>query len=82
METERPEHAESPQTALARIVELETLYTHLQRTLGELDQVVLAQQRQIDTLSQRIASLAGDLNRLAGSEPEVRKPEDERPPHY
>jgi uncharacterized coiled-coil protein SlyX len=82
MERERPERADSLQPALARIVELETLYTHLQRTLGELDQVVLAQQRQIETLSQRIASLAGDLNRLAGSEPEVRKPEDERPPHY
>jgi uncharacterized coiled-coil protein SlyX len=77
-----PEPAEGLQPALARIVELETLYTHLQRTLGELDQAVLDQQRQIDTLSKRINSLAGDLNRLAGSEPEVRKPEDERPPHY
>ncbi len=77
-----PEPAESLQPTLARIVELETLYTHLQRTLGELDQVVLAQQRQIETLSNRVASLAGDLDRLSGSEPEVRKPEDERPPHY
>ena len=77
-----PDPVEGLQSALARIVELETLYTHLQRTLGELDQVILAQQRQIETLSQRITSLAGDLNRLAGSEPEVRKPEDERPPHY
>ena len=77
-----PESAESLQPTLARIVELETLYTHLQRTLGELDQVVLAQQRQIEALSNRVASLAGDLNRLSGSEPEVRKPEDERPPHY
>ena len=76
------EPAESLQPALARIVELETLYTHLQRTLGELDQVVLAQQRQIEALSNRVASLAGDLHRLSGSEPEVRKPEDERPPHY
>jgi uncharacterized coiled-coil protein SlyX len=77
-----PEPAENLQPALARIVELETLYTHLQRTLGELDEVVLDQQRQIETLSKRVASLASDLNRLAGSEPEVRKPEDERPPHY
>jgi uncharacterized coiled-coil protein SlyX len=77
-----PEPTENLQPALARIVELETLYTHLQRTLGELDQAVLDQQRQIDTLSKRVSLLAGDLNRLAGSEPEVRKPEDERPPHY
>ncbi len=77
-----PEPAENLRPELARIVELETLYTHLQRTLGELDQAVLDQQRQIDTLSKRVSSLAGDLNRLAGSEPEVRKPEDERPPHY
>ena len=77
-----PEPAESLQLALARIVELETLYTHLQRTLGELDQAVLDQQRQIEMLSKRVSSLAGDLNRLAGSEPEVRRPEEERPPHY
>jgi uncharacterized coiled-coil protein SlyX len=76
------ESAENLQLALARIVELETLYTHLQRTLGELDQAVLDQQRQIEMLSKRVSSLAGDLNRLAGSEPEVRRPEEERPPHY
>jgi uncharacterized coiled-coil protein SlyX len=75
-------HAKDLQQALARIVELETLYTHLQRTLGDLDQAVLDQQRQIEVMSKRIHTLAGDFDRMAGSEPEVRKPEDERPPHY
>jgi uncharacterized coiled-coil protein SlyX len=65
-----------------RVVELETLYMHLQRTLGDLDQAVVAQQRQIDALEQRIAALTSELNSLSGSVVEERKPEDERPPHY
>lgn len=65
-----------------RVVQLETLFMHLQRTLGELDQVVLAQQKQIEALAQKIGGLKGDLNTLSGSIPDERKPEDEKPPHY
>lgn len=65
-----------------RVVELETLYMHLQRTLGDLDQAVLAQQRQIDALEQRVAALTSELIALSGPVVEARKLEDERPPHY
>ena len=66
----------------SRIDELETLFTHLQRTLGDLDQVVLAQQKQIESLERTIAALGTELGALAGSPSEERKPEDEKPPHY
>jgi uncharacterized coiled-coil protein SlyX len=66
----------------ARLVELETLFMHLQRTVGELDQVILAQQKQIEALEQKVAGLEGDLNSLSGSVADERKPEDEKPPHY
>jgi SlyX protein len=66
----------------ARVVELETLLTHQQRTLAELDQVVLAQQKQIDALERRMESLAAELHVPGGSAVEERKPEDEKPPHY
>jgi len=67
---------------LARVVELETLFTHLQRTLGELDAVVLAQQKQIEAIEHRIGGLAADLGTLTDSIVEQRTPEDEKPPHY
>jgi uncharacterized coiled-coil protein SlyX len=64
-----------------RVTELEMLCTHLQRTLGELDQVVLAQQRQIDGLARNFERLAAGLDTLAAPQPPL-KPEDEKPPHY
>ena len=76
-------NAASPHDALAsRVVELETLVTHLQRTLGELDQVVLAQQKQIETLTRQLAALRGQFAALVDPPEPPRNPEDERPPHY
>ena len=66
----------------ARVVDLETLLTHLQRTLGDLDQVILAQQRQLEGLERKVAALSSDLNQFSSSAREERKPEDEKPPHY
>jgi len=74
--------ADSESRLQARVVELETLYAHLERTLGDLDQAVLAQQRQIDALEKKAAALESDLNGLSGSPAPERKPEDEKPPHY
>lgn len=66
----------------ARVVELETLYAHLERTLGDLDQAVLAQQRRIDALEKKAAAIESDLNGLSDSLTPERKPEEEKPPHY
>ena len=65
-----------------RVVALETLLTHLQRTVGELDQVVLAQQKRIETLERSIGALRAELSSLAGAAQQTSKPEDEKPPHY
>ena len=66
----------------ARVVEMEVLFTHLQRTLGELDQVVLRQQKQIEALERTAKNLGESLGQLSAGPPEERKPEDEKPPHY
>jgi uncharacterized coiled-coil protein SlyX len=63
-------------------VELEMLFTHLQRTIADLDQVVLAQQKQIEALERTIGSLRGDFDRLATATHTARTPEEEKPPHY
>ncbi len=74
--------SESIDRLTARVVELETLVTHLQRTLGELDEVVLEQQKHLDLQERKIVALALQLESFVGSMREERKPEEERPPHY
>lgn len=66
----------------ARVADLEALFTHLQRTVGELDQVVLTQQRQIDHLERRLVALGSEVTTISGALADERKPEDEKPPHY
>jgi len=55
---------------------------YLQRTLGELDQVVLAQQKRIEGLEREIARLKSGLDAVSGSIADVRDPAEEKPPHY
>ena len=54
---------------------------HLERTVQELDGVVLDQQKRIESLERKLESLTGALHSLRAPEQE-RKPEDEKPPHY
>jgi uncharacterized coiled-coil protein SlyX len=76
-------NAQPPENRLhERLIELEMLFTHLQRTLADLDQVVLSQQKQIEALERTIGSLHGDFDRLASSTHTPRTPEEEKPPHY
>jgi SlyX protein len=57
-----------------RLVDLEIRYTHLERQLNELNQVVFEQQRAIDTLVEQLRSLRA---RADGEEKQ-----HEKPPHY
>jgi SlyX protein len=74
--------ADSSLSQAARLTELETRYTHLQRTLEELDRVVISQARQIEQLERKAALLAGQLTALVERTPEERSLEDDKPPHY
>lgn len=58
-----------------RLVELETRYTHLERHLDELGQVVFEQQKTIDRLTKELALLSQRLSGVDGAP-------GERPPHY
>jgi uncharacterized coiled-coil protein SlyX len=59
-----------------RLVTLEIRYTHLERQVDELSQVVFAQQQVIDRLTKELALLR---SRASGVEA---GPGPERPPHY
>jgi uncharacterized coiled-coil protein SlyX len=60
----------------SRLVDLEVRYTHLERQVAELSDVVFAQQRAIDSLLRQLSSTKADIAQL--SDP----PANEKPPHY
>lgn len=64
-----------------RLIEIEIQFMHITRTMESLDQVILALGRRMDVLERENARLRS-LVELAREVPEVRRPEDEKPPHY
>lgn len=71
-----------PTALAARLTAVEELVTHLQRTVEDIHDVVLAQQKQIDACDSRLKRLERDVQTVSRSMPEDRDPEQERPPHY
>ncbi|MGE3609577.1 MAG: SlyX family protein [Bacteriovoracaceae bacterium] len=64
-----------------RIIELEIRFSHQDQFLKDLNEVVVAQQLQIEQLENAIIDLKRSINSEAGAK-EVRNLSDERPPHY
>ena len=59
-----------------RVVDLEIRYSHLERQLAQLNEVVFEQQKTITQLEQQLLSLRA---RVTGLDEPM---ENERPPHY
>jgi SlyX protein len=59
-----------------RLVALEIRYTHLERLVEELSQVIFAQQKAIDRLSKEVTALRRTQSGVKAG------PGDEPPPHY
>ncbi|HVV49428.1 MAG TPA: SlyX family protein [Polyangia bacterium] len=60
----------------SRLTDLEIRYTHLERQVAELSEVVFAQQRTIDGLLRQLTATAAEIAQL--SAPVT----NEKPPHY
>lgn len=71
-----------PDALADRTTRLEELFLHLQRTVQDLDQVVLQIHNRLVTLEASLARLAKRTDLLSESVDRDRSPEDERPPHY
>ena len=54
----------------------------VERTIHDLNAVVLSQQNQIDAFERRFKSLASEMNGLIDKTRETRTLEDDKPPHY
>jgi len=65
-----------------RLVRLETVVTHLEQTIQDLNQVVIVQAKQFDAIHRRLEALTHQMSQVRESTAETRKPEDEKPPHY
>lgn len=65
----------------ARLVELEVRFTHQDRALSDLSDVVYRQQQVIEQLERRVKSLEKRITEADEPAPE-RDPSDEVPPHY
>jgi uncharacterized coiled-coil protein SlyX len=64
-----------------RTAEVEFLMTHLQRDLEALSQVVLEQRTEIERLRTMLNRFEHRIGNLE-TDPEVRDPGQERPPHW
>jgi SlyX protein len=60
---------------------LELKLAFLERANAELSDVVYRQHKELEALREGFRALAEKLDSRQNSEP-VRRPEDERPPHY
>lgn len=59
-----------------RLVDLEVRYTHLERQVAELNQVVFEQQKAIDALQRQLIAVNARVDQQGGPTP------NDRPPHY
>lgn len=55
---------------------------HTQKTLSDLNQVIIDQGRQIDQLRRELKQLASDFRQVQDSNRPTRSAQDEIPPHY
>lgn len=69
-----PEHPSDD----ARLVQIESLLMHLQRDVEQLSKALIEQQAELELIKRSLSRVAAAMD----SEPEVRDPALERPPHY
>jgi SlyX protein len=61
-----------------RFVKLETKLAYQEKTIADLNDVVVVQDRQIDKLERRVAALEQQIAPFLGQEETIQ----EKPPHY
>ena len=65
-----------------RLTDVECILMHAQKTLSELNQVIIDQGRQIDQLRRELKQLASDFRQVQDSNRPTSSAQDEIPPHY
>ena len=65
-----------------RLVRLEELSMHFERTLGDLGDVLRRLEKRVDVLEAGLNALTGRFTTFSEPHPEPPSLEEERPPHY
>lgn len=65
-----------------RVTKLEELFTHLQRTVLDLNQVLIEHGQRVDAMQAKLAQLASAVEERVAEPARPFDPEAERPPHY
>jgi len=65
-----------------RIQELEFVVTHLQKTVEDLNNGLLLQQKTIDVLCRQLEQAKSDVRSMLGADNSPRTAADDKPPHY
>lgn len=71
-----------PESMQERITEVECILMHLQKTVVDLNQVIIDQGKSIDKLQREIRQLAMDFRQVREASSPTRTAADEIPPHY
>lgn len=62
-----------------RLVQVESLLSHLQHDVDKLNEALIEQQQQIEDLRKLVSKVESDVQQIPDS---PRDPREERPPHY
>jgi uncharacterized coiled-coil protein SlyX len=65
-----------------RIIQIESALMHLTHDVEAMQQAIVRQQREVDTIRRTLERLQAAWEREEGSTPETRDPVGEKPPHY
>ena len=76
-----PNTGDDPVMTSEKLIDLEMRFTHQEKTVEQLSEVVFEQGKLIEELKLACASLAGRLSSVAESIPRDEQV-DEKPPHY
>ncbi|MFO0902145.1 MAG: SlyX family protein [Pirellulales bacterium] len=75
-------NSSSLESLQARLTEMESRYTHLQRLVETLNEVVIGQGKQLEIMDRNFRQLGNQLFPLLQSGAEPRSLEEDKPPHY
>jgi len=65
-----------------RIIEIESALMHLTHDVEAMQQAIVRQQREVDTIRRTLERLQAAWEREEGATLETRDPAAEKPPHY
>ena len=75
-------HPSSHRPVEARVQELEYIVSQLQKTVDDLNDALLSQQRKLDSLSRQMEQAKSVVQSVLNADNAPRSLADDKPPHY